>query len=85
MTAYLAIDSIPYSVRMPVKTIVVTPAFLTIASKSVPRMIDRRFDKLLTALHTWTDNEGKVDKQAMSYSDCFDGLRIVLQEYEICR
>lgn len=41
-------------------------------------MIDNRFDKLLIALHTASDIEGRLDKNAMSHSDCFDGLRMCL-------
>jgi hypothetical protein len=38
-------------------------------------MIDKRFDKLIIGLHTASDIEGRLDKQAMSHSDCFDALR----------
>jgi hypothetical protein len=39
-------------------------------------MIDKRFDKLLIALHTASDIEGKLSKSTMSHSDCFDALRM---------
>lgn len=44
-------------------------------------MVDKRFDKLIIALHTATDIEGRLDKNAMSHSDVFDGLRMCLTSY----
>ena len=45
-------------------------------------MIDkRRFEKLLLALHTCVDKEGKVDNTAMTNSDCFDALRMYADAY----
>jgi hypothetical protein len=44
-------------------------------------MIDKRFDKILIAFHTASDIEGRLDKNSMSHSDCFDGLRMCLTSY----
>lgn len=44
-------------------------------------MIDKRFDKLLVALHTASDVEGKLSKSTMSFSDCYDGFRECCTEY----
>jgi hypothetical protein len=44
-------------------------------------LIDKRFDKLLIALHTASDIEGRVSKDQMSHSDCWDGLRMCLTSY----
>lgn len=44
-------------------------------------MCDKRYDKLLIALHAASDIEGKLDKNSMSHSDCFDALRMCLTEY----
>jgi hypothetical protein len=44
-------------------------------------MIDKRFTKLLTSLHTCIDQEGRVSKQQMSHSDVFDGLRMCITCY----
>lgn len=44
-------------------------------------MIDKRFDKLLIALHTASDIEGKLSKSTMSHSDCFDALRMCVTNY----
>jgi hypothetical protein len=44
--------------------------------------IDKRFDKLLTALRTTYANEYKLDKEQTSYHDILDALRLSLQLYE---
>ena len=44
-------------------------------------MIDKRFEKLLLSLHTCVDKEGRVDKTAMTNSDCFDSLRMAMTAY----
>lgn len=44
-------------------------------------MVDKRFDKLVIALHTASDIEGRLDKNAMSHSDVFDSLRMALTCY----
>jgi hypothetical protein len=44
-------------------------------------IIHPRFEKLLLALHTCVDKEGRVDKTAMSHSDIFDSLRMALEAY----
>ncbi|MGB7956803.1 MAG: hypothetical protein WCF23_22750 [Candidatus Nitrosopolaris sp.] len=44
-------------------------------------MVDKRFDKLLIALHTAGDIEGRLDKNTISHSDCFDALRECLTCY----
>lgn len=44
-------------------------------------MIDKRFEKLLLALHTCVDKEGRVDKTAMTHSDVFDACRMALEAY----
>jgi hypothetical protein len=43
--------------------------------------IDKRFDKVLTALRTAAANEYKLDKEQTSYHDIFDALRLSLQLY----
>ena len=43
--------------------------------------INRRFDKLITALRTAVDNEGTLDKEATSYDDIFDAYRLALEYY----
>jgi hypothetical protein len=40
-----------------------------------------RFDKLITALRTAVDNDGILDKEATSYNDIFDALRLALRFY----
>lgn len=40
-----------------------------------------RFDKLITALRTAVDNDGTLDKEATSYNDIFDALRLALKFY----
>ena len=44
--------------------------------------IDKRFDKLLTALRTAVANEYKLSKEETSYHDILDALRLSLQLYE---
>ena len=44
--------------------------------------IDKRFDKLLTALRTAVANEYKLDKDATSYHDILDAFRLSLQLYQ---
>ena len=44
-------------------------------------MIDKRFDKLLIALHSANDQEGRPDKKCMSDSDCWDAWRMCLSTY----
>ena len=39
------------------------------------------FDKLLTALRTAVDNDGTLDKEAISNNDIFDALRLALKFY----
>jgi hypothetical protein len=40
-----------------------------------------RFDKLITALRTATDNDGVLDKESTSYNDIFDAFRLSLKFY----
>jgi hypothetical protein len=40
-----------------------------------------RFDKLITALRTAVDNNSTLDKEATSYNDMFDALRLALKFY----
>jgi Terminase RNaseH-like domain len=40
-----------------------------------------KFDKLITALRTAVDNDGVLDKEATSYNDIFDALRLALKFY----
>ena len=40
-----------------------------------------RFDKLITALRTAVDNDGTLDKEAISYNDIFDAFRLALKFY----
>ena len=44
-------------------------------------VIDPRFSKLITSLHTATDVEGKLDKGGTSYNDIFDAFRLSLRLY----
>jgi hypothetical protein len=43
--------------------------------------IDKRYDKLLTALRTAVANEYKLDKEVTSYHDILDAFRLSLQFY----
>jgi len=45
-------------------------------------VIDKRFDKLLTALRTAVANEYKLDKEQTSYHDILDAFRLSLQLYQ---
>jgi len=40
-----------------------------------------RFDKLITSLRTAVDNNGVLDKEAISYNDIFDAFRLALKFY----
>jgi hypothetical protein len=40
-----------------------------------------KFDKLITALRTAVDNDGVLDKEAISYNDIFDAFRLALKFY----
>jgi hypothetical protein len=40
-----------------------------------------KFDKLITALRTAVYNDGTLDKEATSYNDIFDALRLALKFY----
>jgi hypothetical protein len=45
--------------------------------------INPKFDKLITSLRTAMENgEGLLDKEATSYDDIFDALRMSLQFYQ---
>lgn len=44
--------------------------------------IDKRFDKLITALRTAVENEGKLDKNVTSFSDIYDAWRMCLYNYQ---
>jgi uncharacterized protein (DUF1684 family) len=44
--------------------------------------IDKRFDKVLTALRTAVANEYKLDKEQTSYHDLLDAFRLSLQLYQ---
>jgi hypothetical protein len=44
--------------------------------------IDKRFDKLITALKTAVANEYKLDKEGTSYHDILDAFRLSLQLYQ---
>jgi hypothetical protein len=44
--------------------------------------IDKRFDKLITALRTAYANEYKLDKEQTSYHDLLDAFRLSLQLYQ---
>ena len=45
-------------------------------------VIDKRFDKLLTALRTAVANEYELDKEQTSYHDLLDAFRLSLQLYQ---
>jgi hypothetical protein len=45
-------------------------------------VIDKRFDKLITALRTAVANEYKLDKEQTSYHDLLDAFRLSLQLYQ---
>ncbi|MFL6459629.1 MAG: hypothetical protein ACJ71J_01560 [Nitrososphaeraceae archaeon] len=40
-----------------------------------------KFDKPITALRTAVDNDGVLDKEAISYNDIFDAFRLALKFY----
>ena len=40
-----------------------------------------KFDKLVTPLKTAVDNDGVLDKEAISYNDIFDAFRLALKYY----
>ena len=40
-----------------------------------------KFDKLIIALRTAIDNDGKLDKESTSYNDIFDAFRLALKFY----
>ena len=40
-----------------------------------------RFDRLITALRTDGDNDRTLDREATSYNDIFDALRLSLKFY----
>jgi hypothetical protein len=44
--------------------------------------IDKRFDKLITALRTGVANEYKLDKTATSYDDILDAFRLSTTFYK---
>jgi hypothetical protein len=44
--------------------------------------IDKRFDKLLTALRTAVANEFKLDTTVISYDDILDAFRLALNFYK---
>ena len=47
-------------------------------------MIHPKFDKLITALRQAFENgEGILDKEATSYDDIFDALRLAMMYYRI--
>jgi hypothetical protein len=43
--------------------------------------INPKFNKLITSLRTAVANEYKLDKEATSYDDLLDALRLSLQYY----
>jgi hypothetical protein len=45
-------------------------------------LIDKRFDKLLTALRTAVANEYSLDKEATSFNDILDAFCLSLQFYK---
>jgi hypothetical protein len=46
--------------------------------------INQKFDKLITALRTAvSDDMGRLDKEATSYDDCLDSLRLALKHFKI--
>jgi hypothetical protein len=44
--------------------------------------IDKRFDRLLTALRTAVANEYRLQKEDTSYHDLLDAFRLSLQLYQ---
>ena len=42
-----------------------------------------KFDKLITSLRTAVDNDGVLDKKAISYNDIFDAFRLALKFYRL--
>ena len=40
-----------------------------------------KFDKLIAALRTAIDNNGTLDKEAISFNDIFDAFRLALKFY----
>jgi hypothetical protein len=43
--------------------------------------INKKFDKLITALRTAVSVENTLDKESTSYNDCFDAFRLALKYY----
>jgi hypothetical protein len=43
--------------------------------------MDSRLDKLIASLRIAVDNEGSLDKEAMSYVDIFDALGLAMRFY----
>jgi hypothetical protein len=43
--------------------------------------IHPKFDKIIVALRTATDQDGTLDKESTSYDDIFDAFRLALKFY----
>jgi hypothetical protein len=76
---YMKVIPIPFSINgakmlQHTKSLLEDPADLI--------SIDKRFEKLLTALRTAIANEYKLDKEQTSYHDILDAFRLSLQLYQ---
>jgi len=48
---------------------------------TVLQKMTKKFDKLIIALRTVVDNDGVLDKEATSYNDIFDAVRLALGSF----
>jgi hypothetical protein len=76
---YMKVIPIPFSING-AKMLQHTKSLLE--DKDNLLLIDKRFDKLLTALRTAVANEYKLDKEQTSYNDILDAFRLSLQLYQ---
>jgi hypothetical protein len=75
---YMKVIPIPFSING-AKMLQHTKSLLEDSDNLI--VIDKRFDKLLTALRTAVANEYKLDKEQTSYHDILDAFRLSLQLY----
>jgi hypothetical protein len=76
---YMKVIPVPFSTQ---GAKMLQHAKLPIEDKDNLVVIDKQFDKLLTALRTAVANEYKLDKEQTSYHDLLDAFRLSLQLYQ---
>jgi len=76
---YMKVIPIPFSING-AKMLQHTKSLLEDSENLI--VIDKRFDKLLTALRTAVANEYRLDKEQTSYHDILDAFRLSLQLYQ---